>query len=133
MRLIRPDMVSLAAVNWLAVQKASFIMLERDGTVLLTTGPVGSSDAKLKRAQCLAHSCGVALRISLELINQKLAGQERVARTNLRNAAIADKIARFRNDLSVAASIPEVRLIESQAAASYWSAWHGIPINFPEE
>jgi CRISPR associated protein Cas1 len=63
-------MVSLAALRWLADQDASFVMLERDGSVLPTTGPVRPSDAKLRRAQALAHSSGAALRITRELISQ---------------------------------------------------------------
>src|SRR5258708_9858539 len=47
--------VTLHARRWLADQKAAFVMLERDGTVLLTTGPVYPSDARLRRAQALAH------------------------------------------------------------------------------
>ncbi len=31
--------VSLAALRWLADQDAAFVMLERDGSVLVTTGP----------------------------------------------------------------------------------------------
>src|SRR5580700_9570925 len=34
--------VSLAALRWLADQDASFVMLERDGSVLATSGPVRS-------------------------------------------------------------------------------------------
>src|SRR6202043_3030006 len=60
-------MVSLAALRWLADQDASFVMLERDGSVLATTGPVRPSDAKLRRAQALAHSSGAALQIAREL------------------------------------------------------------------
>lgn len=47
-------MISFAAIKWLAGQNASFVMLERDGSVLATTGPVCSSDARLRRAQALA-------------------------------------------------------------------------------
>ena len=47
--------VSLAALRWLADQNAAFIMLERDGSVLATTGPVRSSDSRLRRAQALAN------------------------------------------------------------------------------
>jgi len=47
-------MISLAALRWLSDQNAAFIMLERDGKVLATTGPVRPSDAKLRRAQALA-------------------------------------------------------------------------------
>src|SRR4051812_45280074 len=39
--------VSLAALQWLADQKAAFVMLERDGSVLAVTGPVRNSDARL--------------------------------------------------------------------------------------
>jgi CRISPR-associated endonuclease Cas1 len=125
-------MVSLAALRWLADQDAAFVMLERDGSVLATTGPVSSSDVKLRRAQALANQSGAALRITQELISQKLAGQERVARSNLLDCRTADTIARFRSEVANAESISTVRLIESQGAAAYWSAWHDLPINFPK-
>src|SRR6185312_4161483 len=57
--------VSLAALRWVADQKdASFVMLERDGSVLAVTGPVRPSDARLRRAQALAGTNGMALQIS---------------------------------------------------------------------
>jgi CRISPR-associated endonuclease Cas1 len=131
--VIRSDgMVSLAALQWLADQDASFVMLERDGSVLATTGPVWPSDAKLRRAQALAHSSGADLRITRELISQKLAGQERVARHNLLDSTTADTIAQFRKAVPTADSITTIRLIESQAARAYWSAWSTLPINFPK-
>jgi len=125
-------MVSLAALRWLADQDASFVMLERDGSVLATTGPVRPSEAKLRRAQGLAHSSGAALRVSRELIRRKLAGQEQVARHKLLDTSTADRIVRFTSDLPTADSINTIRLIESQAARAYWSAWSTLPINFPK-
>src|SRR5689334_10758221 len=47
--------VSLAALRWLADQKAAFLMLDRLGEVLAVTGPVYPSDARLRRAQSLAE------------------------------------------------------------------------------
>src|SRR2546425_1971430 len=76
-------MVSLAALRWLADQDAAFVMLDRDGSVLATTGPVCPSDARLRRAQSLAHQSGIAVRIARELIGRKLHGQERLAREKL--------------------------------------------------
>lgn len=73
-------MVSLAAFRWLADQDVAFVMLERDGSVLATTGPVRPSDARLRRAQALANHSGAALQIARELISQKLAGQELLVR-----------------------------------------------------
>jgi len=124
--------VSLAGLRWLADQGAAFVMLERDGKVLAVTGPVRPSDAKLRRAQALAHSSGAALLIARELISQKLAGQEQVARHKLLDSTTADTIAQFRVELSIADSITTIRLIESQAARAYWSAWSTLPINFPK-
>jgi len=125
-------MVSLAALRWLADQDASFVMLDRDGSVLATTGPVRSSDAKLRRAQSLAPSNGAALRIARELIRQKLVGQERVACHKLLDCSTGDTIARFKAELPQADSISSIRLIESQAARAYWSAWSTLPVNFPK-
>src|SRR6202163_4786861 len=73
-------MVSLAALRWLADQDASFVMLDRDGKVILITGPVRPSDARLRRSQALAESTGASLQLTRELIAQKLSGQEQVAR-----------------------------------------------------
>src|SRR6266568_1074604 len=92
-------MISLAALRWLADQDASFILLERDGKVLATTGPVRPSDAKLRRAQAMATQSGADLNIARELISRKLAGQEQVAREKLRDSITADDIARFRSAL----------------------------------
>jgi CRISPR-associated endonuclease Cas1 len=125
--------ISLAALRWLVDQDAAFVMLERDGKVLAVTGPVRPSDAKLRRAQALAHTSGAALRITRELISQKLAGQEQVARNKLLDTRTAETIARFRAEVPTADSIATIRLLESQGAAAYWSAWHDLPINFPKK
>src|SRR5208282_5188822 len=109
-----------------------FVMLERDGTVLAVTGPVRPSDAKLRRAQALAHHSGAALRITRELISQKLAGQEKVARQNLLDSRTADAIAKFWAEVPKSNSTTAIRLIESQAARAYWSAWKTLPIDFPK-
>src|ERR1700675_524336 len=115
-------LISLAALRWLADQDAAFVMLERDGSVLATTGPVRPSDARLRRAQALAHQSGVALRIVRELITRKLAGQEQLVRNKLCNSAAADAIARARSGVETAEMIPSIRQLESQAAYAYWSA-----------
>jgi CRISPR-associated endonuclease Cas1 len=124
--------VSLAALRWLADQNAAFVMLDRDGSVLATTGPVRSSDAKLRRAQALAHVTGAAIQIAQELINRKLVGQEQVARDKLLDPKTADVIGRWRSKLPQALTPQTIRIIESQAASVYWSAWHDLPIMFPK-
>ena len=124
-------MVSLAALRWLADQDAAFVMLERDGSVLATTGPVRSSDARLRRAQALAIHNGTGLIVVRELIIQKLSGQEQVARERLQHAPVADAIARFRCRLADAETYESIRNLEAQAGAAYWSAWRDLPISYP--
>jgi CRISPR-associated endonuclease Cas1 len=124
-------MVSLSALRWLADQRAAFVMLDRDGSVLACIGPVQPKDARLRRAQALADQTGAALRIVQELIGQKIAGQERVARHKLCNSEVAQRIAELRPAVSTAKTIEQIRFLESRAAAAYWSAWSTIQISFP--
>ncbi len=124
--------VSLAALRWLADQGASFVMLERDGTVLATTGPVRSSDIRLRRAQAQAHQTGLAFRISRELIDRKLAGQERVVRESLHDPQTAAIVRQFRSELAEVESIDAIRIIEARAAKAYWKAWQVVPVIFPD-
>jgi CRISPR-associated endonuclease Cas1 len=124
---------TLAALKWISDVGASFVMLNRTGRVLFVTGPTASTDVRLRRAQALANSSGAALRISRELIDQKLAGQEQVARYKLSATECAEKIHRYRSDLAEADDLGRVRLIESRAAAAYWAAWRSLPIIFPRK
>lgn len=126
-------LVSLAALRWLADQNVSFVMLERDGSVIVTTGPVRPSEAKLRRAQARAHDTGAAVEISRALIHEKLAGQEQLVRERLRNPTAAGRIAQSRAGLSEAGTIDAIRSLEAQGAMAYWSAWQDVPVTFPRK
>jgi CRISPR-associated endonuclease Cas1 len=123
--------VSLAALRWLSDQDAAFVMLNRDGSVLATTGPVSPSDVRLRRAQCLAHQSDLALRIARELIDQKLRGQERVIQKYFPASSAGELIAKACNNLAVAKTSADIRLLESNGALAYWGAWHDLPVSFP--
>ncbi|HTT19584.1 MAG TPA: CRISPR-associated endonuclease Cas1 [Candidatus Sulfotelmatobacter sp.] len=122
---------TLAALKWISDVGASFVMLNRNGKVLFATGPNAPSDVRLRRAQAVAHTSGSALRIARELIDQKLAGQEQVARHKLTAPNCAEKIHCYRSELAEADDLNRIRLIESRAAAVYWSAWRALPVVFP--
>jgi CRISPR-associated endonuclease Cas1 len=124
-------MVSFAALRWLADQNAAFVMLERDGSVLATTGPVRPSDARLRRAQALADNNGTAIQLAIELITKKLAGQEKVARERLHNLVVAESIAKLRSGLPAVRRLEAVLSIEASAALAYWSAWSNLEIQYP--
>jgi CRISPR-associated endonuclease Cas1 len=123
--------ITFEAIRWLADQSAAFAMLDCKGKVLVVTGPVRPSDARLRRAQALAMNSDNGLQLAIHLISAKLAGQENVARERLRNSAVADGIAKFRSALHSVRRVEAVLSIEANAAQAYWSAWSSLPIQYP--
>jgi CRISPR-associated endonuclease Cas1 len=123
-------LVSLAALRWLADQGAAFVMLDRLGEVLATTGPVHPSDARLRRAQSLAETSGVALRIAIELIKRKLIAQERLVRDKFQDDASAEVISSQRHALMKATSREEIRRCEAHGALAYWRVWHTLVLQY---
>jgi CRISPR-associated endonuclease Cas1 len=124
---------TLDALKWIADQHASLTMLDRSGKVSLVTGPTAPSDARLRRAQALAHHSGAALEIMRELMRAKLDGQQQLVRSKLDNTTAADIIAKLMESLSTAESLDIVARLEAHAASAYWSAWSDVPINFPRQ
>jgi CRISPR-associated endonuclease Cas1 len=122
--------VSLAALHWLACQDAAFAMLSRHGSVIVTTGPVRPSDARLRRAQGLAHETGIAIKIARELIVQKLLGQEKVIREFFKECPSLHVIADARRSVTRAKTNEDIRRWESKAALAYWSTMRELPANF---
>jgi CRISPR-associated endonuclease Cas1 len=123
--------VSFEALRWMAIQDVAFLLLDRGGRVLAVSGPLGPSDARLRRAQSLAHQSGVAVQIARELIRQKLEGQEKLVRDVFTDSAAAQSISSFRSALGSANSIQAIRQLESKAAQLYWHTWYSLPVNFP--
>jgi CRISPR-associated endonuclease Cas1 len=122
--------ISLSALRWLADQDASFVMLDRKGSVLTTTGPVRPSDARLRRAQALAYRSEMGLQIARGLLDQKLVAQDRLIREKFHDTEVSAQIANAREKLATANSIDDLRFFESQAAKAYWGAWRNVPIMF---
>jgi CRISPR-associated endonuclease Cas1 len=125
--------VSLAALRWMSDQRVAFVMLERNGKVLITTGPASPTDARLRRAQALAGHSGAAFGIVCELIGRKLVAQGRVVRDKLLDPRTAEAIAQIKADVDRAETLDEVRWLESRGAALYFSAWRNLPIMFPKK
>ena len=121
---------TLDALKWLADQEASLTLLERSGKVSLVTGPTASSDARLRRAQALAHQSGAALEIMRELMRAKLDGQRQLVR-KLANTTAADIISKLAESLSTAENLDTVAHLEAHAASAYWAAWSELQVSFP--
>jgi CRISPR-associated endonuclease Cas1 len=124
--------VSLSALKWLSEIGVSFVMLDRRGRVRFVTGPTAPTDARLRRAQALAVSNGVGLKICRALIDAKLQNQERLLREQIKDAVTADLIAGFRlRDLPTAETFERLRTVEAHAAVSYFGALRETPVMWP--
>src|SRR5262249_39457434 len=118
------------ALRWLADQDAAFVMLERNGRVLATTGPVSPSDVRLRRAQSLAHESGIAMKIARELIEQKLVGQQRVLKQFFGDTTAHEVISDSRRLVARAKSNEEILRWEARGAHVYWNAMRDLPLSF---
>src|SRR5438552_8655621 len=88
--------ISLEALRFISDVGATFSMIDKRGKALMVCTPVAPSDSKLRRAQSLALINGTALRISKEIIAEKLAGQSALVSDMLHDPATADTISRLR-------------------------------------
>lgn len=122
--------VTLEALRWCADVGLAYVHLDATGRLLATSAVSGNDDTRLRRAQALAPTRGVALPIARWLLTMKLDGQARVAE-QLGAAATADTIRAYMADLAVAIDVEAVRAIEAQAASYYWSeAWGPKPVRW---
>jgi CRISPR-associated endonuclease Cas1 len=122
--------ITLEALRWLHGIGTSFIQIDADGELIVASGPGGAEDVRLRRAQALAIGNEVGIAIMRVLLAAKLDGQREVA-TRLPNADIAIRaIEHFGNDLANAASLDQLRLVESQAASAYWAVWAPVSMRF---
>lgn len=124
---------SFDAMRWIADVGASLSFIDRRGKLLFVSGPTAPNDSKLRRAQSLALGNGIALKISKELISNKIEGQAALVRDMLGNTSAADAILRFRGEVAAADSLNNVRILEAQAAKNYWSQWANVQIRWPKQ
>ena len=125
--------ITLEALRWVSDVGASFVMLDRRGKVTTACSPTAPSDSRLGRSQSLALANGTALRISKKLIQQKIEAQAALVREMLNNADAAGVIAKFSTELPSAETFESVRLIESQAAKTYWGSLAEVPVRWPKK
>jgi CRISPR-associated endonuclease Cas1 len=122
--------ISLESLRFVMEVGVSLAMIDKRGKALLVCSPVAPSDSKLKRGQSLALGNGTALRISREIIRQKVDEQATLVRDMLHDDATADAILRFRDELQRAENLVAVREAERSAALAYWHAWSDVSLRW---
>lgn len=122
--------VTLDALRWIRDLGASFVHLDRDGTVIVASGPSGLDDARLRRAQALAATNGVGLHIARDLLKAKLVGQRDVLHRLPDSKQCIAVVDQALADLDDAATPVQLRTVEARAANAYWTAWTSVSIRF---
>ena len=122
--------VTLEALAWLRAIGAALVQIGRDGEVLAHSVPYGYDGNPIRRAQALAVTNGLDLRIARDLIASKLEGQRR----NLVQLRAPDlrEFDALRGAIASADSIERVRVIEANAASLHFGAWKNVQIRFRE-
>jgi CRISPR-associated protein Cas1 len=121
--------VTLDALAWLRAIGAALVQIGREGEVLAHSAPFGYDGHPIRRAQALAGTNGLDLAIARDLIAGKLDGQRRIL---VRLRADLREFDKLRASLDAADSIERVRVVEANAAALYFAAWHGVRIRYRE-
>src|SRR5262245_49745403 len=77
-------------------------------------------------------SRGIAVSLTRDLIDRKLAGQERNVRRFFNDESAIAAIADARERLAAANTIGDMRVLEARAALAYWGCWRTLPVMFPK-
>lgn len=120
--------ITFEALRWMTDAKVGYLQLDRDGTILATTGALGVGKAELRRAQALAATNQHGVELTRWILRRKLNGQADVA-SRLSSAA-SEEIRDLTAELDTADGLDQLRLIESHAARTYWAQWGELPIEF---
>lgn len=130
--------LSFDVITWLSEQGVPLIKLDYRGEVVSVIGGAGFAmipeqvqwqiDTRNDPERRLAFSCEL---IASKLRNCLKTLVEVVPDSSARHLAIGrTEAAIVRLEAGLARSIDELRVVEAGAAASYFSAWKGIPINW---
>jgi CRISPR-associated endonuclease Cas1 len=122
--------ISFDALRWLHDVGASFVQLDADGEVVVASGPAGLDDARLRRAQARATDTGVGTAIARDLLRSKLAGQAEVLAHIPESESAIAMVEDALEQLEGVGTPAQLRSVEAQAAAAYWSAWRPVSIRF---
>jgi len=122
--------ISFDALRWLHDIGCAFVQLDIDGTVLTASGPTGSDDARLRRAQALARGNATGLEIARNLLTEKLNGQARglLSIDGADNAV--GEIRQLMDAFAPCETMAQLRTIEARAASIYWNAWTNVRVRF---
>ncbi len=123
-------MITFEALRWLSDVGITFVQIDKDGKLLASSAGFGLSEARLRRAQALATSNEIGLKIAQKLIADKISGQLAVLDLLPDSENAKREIENALFEIENTDSINALRLVESAAALAYWNTWKTVSIRF---
>jgi len=124
--------VTFDALRWLRDTGVAFSQLDWDGAVIIASGPRGTDQPALRRAQALICSGVIpnaAVAITREIVRVKLNGQAEVARL-MGSADAGTAIEGLAQVIARETDGRKVLSVEARAASIYWKLWESVPVRF---
>ena len=124
--------VTFDALRWLRDTGVAFSQLDWDGAVIIASGPRGTDQPALRRAQALVCSgviSNAAVAITREIVRVKLNGQAEVARL-MGSADAGTAIGGLAQVIARETGGRKVLSVEARAASIYWKLWENVPVRF---
>ncbi len=127
--------ISLDVIKWLSQQGIPLVLLSWQGDVVSVVGDGAVYDPSLREAQLAAQKSSVGLRISTELIRDKIVNSCDTLGTLPSSPTIdaaVDKLEAILGELRLTPpeSIEALLLAEAQAAYAYFAAWQMLPLRW---
>jgi CRISPR-associated endonuclease Cas1 len=121
--------ITLDAVRWIDRVGAALACIDRDGKLLLTSGPT-RPEAKLRRAQALARFNDSGIEVARTLLRTKLEGQQALLHRLDADPRPRRVLERSLAAVETARSVDDLVAAEAEAAAGYWGAWAEVEPRF---
>jgi CRISPR-associated endonuclease Cas1 len=123
--------LTLEALRWCRDVDIAVVVIDPfKPSVTGLASPRTHHDARLRRAQALTLDTDLQLHLVKQLLDVKLAGQERIARERFGDATAVDAIEQARAELAGVTEVRRALLCEANAAGAYFKAWAGMRVTF---
>jgi CRISP-associated protein Cas1 len=125
--------ITLDVIQWISSQQVPLVLLNWKGEVTSVCGGDGTqSDPQLRQSQLAAQKNGLGLKISIQLITDKLRNSQETLFTlpAVNHEPARRRIANIIRRLDHSKDMAELRFYEARAAFTYFAQWQGLELNW---
>ena len=125
--------LTLDVIQWISSQNVPLVVLNWKGEVTTVCGGDGTqSDPQLRQAQLEAQKNGLGLKMSVQLIKDKLKQSQETlfALPSFDHEPARKCISSIIGKLDHSRDMQELRIYEARAASIYFGEWQGLELNW---